>query len=556
MLHTIGAETIDNIETAANRLKLSGLDSHSVEISKYQIRNSLLELERLAQGLCFLSPGSAKGLGLGKLGLFNSSHPETRLWASSMSRALKSFITSKLPERQRLAVAIGVSAFVPDRKAYPSFTQPLIDSFIKISDSLAKQIHNEAFLAKVNTFQNFFSKNVDKLTSVRALLDLGSGSTKATFSQLVSATDISLLAMRLSHSHITQFRKNRIIRRIINKADFSVVITTEKSNHCANKEYYCECSGSRVVLNIPIPDPTQACLAKDGINKFINSNLPSIYHFLVNERDSLTLTRGGFGGSRNKQLVTLLKPPYIRIKRQFGGVLVAGAGIFLPNGLPGPISFRCKNATSGILSTYSLTHSLAPGLLRTPAHCLIQSSDGDIVFINPTPSQKLNISKPTLFDSNVTSLLDSELNLFQPLGGWLSNKQIKEIEGGLKNAISAEDFLQGRVKVLESVTWIYWLTWYIAPVLGCLLLIILAVTITYIWFSCNCCCCLCCSRCKSAMPDQGEASDQLSIDIARLKGAFSLFVNSDFEDLELETIKKKLEDKVARQDQNNSENVA
>ena len=547
---------MENIETAASHLKLSDLDSHSVEISIYQIRADISELERLAQGLCFLSPGSVEGLGRRRLGLFNFSHPEAKLWASSMSRALEGFITSKLPERQRLAVAIGISSFVPDRKAYPSFTQPLIDSFLKISDSLAKQIHNEAFLAKVTTFQNFFSKNVEKLISVRALLDLGPSSTRATFSQLISAKDISLLASMLSHNHITQFKKNRIIRRIINKSDFTVVSTVEKTNYCVNKDDYCECSGSRVELHIPMPDPTQACLAKYGINKFINSNLPSIYHFLANERDSLTLTRGGMDGDRRKQLVTLLKPPYIRIKEQFDGVLVAGAGVFLPKGLPGPISFSCNNATSGKVSTYSLTHRLAPGLLRTPAHCLIQSRDGDIVFINPTPSQELNLSKPTLLNSNVTSLLDSELNLFQPLGGWLSKKQIKEIEGGLKNAISAEDFIQGRVRVLESVTWIYWLTWYIAPVFGSILLITLAATVIYILISCNCCCCFSCSRCKSAKPEQGETPDQLSIDIARLKGAFSLFVNSDFEDLELETIKQRLEDRVGRQAKTNGEKVA
>ena len=167
--------------------------------------------------------------------------------------------------------------------------------------------------------------------------------------------------------------------------------------------------------------------------------------------------------------------------------MYAGAGIFLPKGLPGPISFTCKNSTDGKVRTHLTKHKLAPGLLRTPSHCNIQSKDADIVFINPTITNNMNISKQVLSESNATGILNSELEFFQPLGGWLSKQQAKEIETGLKNALSAEDFLQGRVRVLESVTWIYWLTWYIAPVLGALILIILLIITTYILLSCNCC---------------------------------------------------------------------
>ena len=154
----------------------------------------------------------------------------------------------------------------------------------------------------------------------------------------------------------------------------------------------------------------------------------------------------------------------------------------------------------------------------------------------------MNISKQVLSESNATGILNSELEFFQPLGGWLSKQQAKEIETGLKNALSAEDFLQGRVRVLESVTWIYWLTWYIAPVLGALILIILLIITTYILLSCNCCC-LGGGRCRRAMPKQSAASDQLTADIARLKGAFSLFVNSEFENLSMDTIKQRMADR-------------
>ena len=518
------------------------MDSQALEMSKFQIKADVSELENLATRLCLISSGSDSDLGLSRLGSVNTSHPYAKRWASSMSEALKGFISSKLPERQRLATAIGISAFVPDRKSYPSFTQPLIDSFLKISDKLAKQIRNEAFVARVSNFQSFFSHSVKNLLSVRALLDLGPSSSTTTLSQLISPSDISLLASTLSHTHISQYRKNRIISRIINKSKYSVVSTFDNSQSCKNKAEQCECSGSKVDLLIPMPDPTQPCLAKQGFNKFTNSKLPSIYNFLANERDSLTLTGDGMGGVRHKQLVILLKPPYIRIKKQFDGFLVAGAGIFLPKGLPGPISFTCKNSTDGKVRTHLTKHKLAPGLLRTPSHCNIQSKDADIVFINPTITNNMNISKQVLSESNATGILNSELEFFQPLGGWLSKQQAKEIETGLKNALSAEDFLQGRVRVLESVTWIYWLTWYIAPVLGALILIILLIITTYILLSCNCCC-LGGGRCRRAMPKQSAASDQLTADIARLKGAFSLFVNSEFENLSMDTIKQRMADR-------------
>ena len=550
-LHFLGAEALGHVSAAIQSGKHGQSTSDSLKILHFQIGAELNKLASIAAAACDLNPLPSSRAGVGRGGRLSHylNNPVGRGWLSEVSAALDKFTASKLPERKRLASAIGIAAYVPDRSAYRSITQPLIKAFLGLTDSLASQMRDEAQIIRFATFESIFSRNVKRVQDIHNLLDIGPDSTSVRFSQLINVSDISLLASSLAHEEVNPFRRLRIMKRIINKSKYKISRTFETSASCLERRDACECSGMLVKIEIPLPHSTQPCLSRAGVFEFDDLSTPGFFTQLASASDSLTLTTAQAAGSATTRAIKLLQPPNIRIHKELGGILVRGAGIFLPHGTKAKMIFSCFDENMNTSKTLKLGAYFS-GLLRCPNNCDIKAEDGSLTVKWPG---RMFRSSPTAVKliQDIVYVDNISQSLFEPMGSWLHKDQLGGIIKGLESSLSAEDYLQGRIKTLESVSWLSWLMYHVMPAVGGGLAVILAGSGLYCLWP-ICCACLGCKGCKRSdttlvlSQDESEVRER----VKRLEDALALLVDTGFEKMSAKEIENKLK---AKLDTNKSE---
>ena len=527
-----------SIKAATGALRVKKLSRYNqiiLNMAEKQIQNSLGELKTESGLLCSITTGPETMRNY-SLYQFQSDQkmPSHRSWLSNLTSNLNDFMRSNLPGRERLAVAIGVSKMIQNKQHYKSFTQPLIEAITALFNHLEAQSRAETILVHFTAFQNLFVRLCDRTIEITKLISFGPEHSSFSFSQLLSDGDLKYLAESFNNTFLNakkSFKRQRIIQRLVNQAQFRTRSTHIVSKVCLDKMEYCSCSGRQISISIPKIVSDQLCLVKIKENKYKDK---SGSLFLADETHAITVTKDWQrdGGMLWGGLVKILQAPIVKLNQNTQGWLISRNGIFFPTKTNMSISMVCNtNKGNSSISYKNATFQInTPGVFRIQEGCNYSSNNNLLSIHSPFTfqhihaSSKLNISDSFTF-LNTKNDLPMELN--------------KLIEKKFELALLGEDELQITIADLKAQSWIRsWINMlleYMMPALVGLLVVVVAPLSIYLIGCCFPKMCKC-----------GKSNDQDAIEkrVEKLEQFFTFYVSSKYHELKYNDISHNQEDNV------------
>ena len=460
---------------------------------------------------------------VGPKGTFNYSYvssemPSHRQWLSNVSHELTSFIKSGLPGRQRLSVAIGIAKMVKKGHHYKSFTQPLIEAITALFNHLEFQSRTELSLLHLSAFQNVYVGMCNKAIEITKLTSFGPQFSSLSFSQLLTAKDLKLLENQLNDTmlgNFPPFRKQRIIRRLINHSQFQTGMINIKSKSCEGKTGSCACSSRKVTILVPRIVSNSLCLSRVNANKYKDKN-GVIY--LSDGSFALTATKHwpSFGDRNWAGVTKILQQPIIKVKSETKGWLVSRNSIFFPENLNTSIQIVCNKRQKNVSSTLQIN---SPGLFRIFDNCKYSTQSG--LFSVTTTN---NFLRTSIVNPDLDTLKNSS---FAQIENTLSPEMCKMLENKFQNVLSGEDNFQVSLEELKSQSWLKgWIDMLLKAALPTAITFITCLAAAIALYIGCCCCPRKCNGCKKT-----KNKDDLTARVEKLEHFFTFYVNDNFHEL-------------------------
>ena len=523
----MGELAIQTNENFFKGKKLSRYNEVIIELSKSQIRGAIDNLKSEALLLCNLeaTPNVTFNYSLASPDL-----PSHRQWLSSVTQDLSSFIKRGLPGRERLSVAIGIAKMVKKEHHYKSFTEPLIEAITALFNHLEFQSRTDLSLIHFTAFQEVFVRMCSKAIEITKLTSFGPQFSKISFSQLLTTNDLKLLASQLNNTTLRStpsFRKQRIIRRLINHSQFQTSMIKLKSKRCVGNAWNCGCNLRKVTILIPkIPSKTQ-CLSKVNSNKYKDEK-----GFTYLSDGSFALTATNFwpdlGDMNWVRATKILQQPIIKVKSNVKGWLVSRNSVFFPENLNTSISIFCDRKKKNLSSVFQIS---SPGLFRIFDNCNYSTLSG---ILSVTTTNNLMITASV--NPDLETLMNSS---FSRIENTLSPVMCKMLESKFQNALRGEDDFQVSLEELKSQSWLKgWIDMILEAAMPAALTFIICLAAAIALYI-GCCCCpkQCNTCCKIKNND-----DDIVTRVEKLEHFFTFYVNDRFHELQckdlLEATKK------------------
>ena len=496
--------------------KTSRFNEVIINLSKTQIKSSIDYLKSEAILLCNLdaSPNVTLNYSLASPVL-----PSHRQWLSNVTRDLSSFIKSGMPGRERLSVAIGIAKMVKKEHHYSSFTEPLIDAITALFNHLEFQSRIDLSLIHFTAFQEVFVRMCSKAIEITKLTSFGPQFSTWSFSQLLTAKDLKLLANQLNHTSLSNtpsFRKQRIIRRLINHSQFVTRMIKLKSNGCIGKTWNCECNSRKVTLLIPKIVSKAQCLSKVNNNRYIDR---MGFTYLSDGAFAITATKywQSLGDIDGIGTTKILQQPIVKMKNGVKGWLVSRNSVYLPENINTSISILCvrgKEYLSFVLQIDS------PGLLRIFENCNYTTQTG-IFSVTTTSSLMIN----TTFKTSLDALRNSS---FSHIDDTLSPVMRKLLEKKFQNALSGEDNFQISLEELKNQSWLKgWINMILDAAMPAAITFITCLAAAIAVYIGCCCCPKNCNLCRKT-----TNNNDIVARVEKLEHFFTFYVNDRFHELQ------------------------
>ena len=493
--------------------KLSRYNQATLEMSKSQIEASMNNLKSEALMICNLEVDLNVTFNYSYV---SSELPSHKQWLSSVTHELNSFIKSQLPGRQRLSVAIGVAKMIKNEHHYKSFTQPLIEAITALFNHLEFQSHTELSLLHLSAFQDVFVAMCRKAIEITRLTSFGPQYSSSSFSNLLSPKELKILANQINNSALgsmSSFRRQRIIRRLINHAQFQTSVTNTMSVRGVGKDWGCASSARRVSIMVPKIASNSLCLSKVNENKYKDKN-GSFY--LSDGSYALTATRHwtSLGDKHLGEVTKILQQPIIKVKNTTKGWLVTRNSIFFSENLNSTLQISCNGGHGNM----SIAKKIAsPGIFRIFDNCNY-SSHSDLVSVTASNS----LLRASTISPDLETLSSSSFSLIE---NSLSPEMCKMLENKFQNALSSEDNFQVSLEELKSQSWLKgWINSIIEAAMPAVVIFsccLAAVAAIYI----GCCCCP--KKCRKAKNND----EDLVARVEKLEHFFTFYVNDNFHKL-------------------------
>ena len=502
-----------------NRI-LSNDNKAIIEMSKSQILDSMKNLRSEAMSICYLeeSPNVTFNHSLASQDL-----PSHRQWLSEVTDVLSSFVQSSLPGRERLSVAIGIAKMVKKDHHYKSFTEPLIEAITSLFNHLEFQSRTDLSLIHFTAFQDVYVRMCSKAIETTKLTSFGPKFSSLSFSQLLTEKGLTLLANHLSNttlSNISPFRKQRIIRRLINHAQFQTSLIKIETKSCAGKDWSCRCNSRKVSILMPKIAPKTSCLSKVNSNKY-SDEVGFLY--LSEGAFALSATKFWPGLSNNSWagLTKILQQPIIRIKNSVKGWLVSRNSVFFPSSLNTSIKILCNSNNNSVSSVLQLW---SPGIFRIFDNCNY-STHSNILSV----STSNNLIFTSTIDPDIDSLNRSS---FSYVDNTLSPGFSKMLESKFQDALRGEDSFQLSLEELKNQSWLK--SWIDTCLDAALPTVIIFVSFLAAFIALYIFCC-CCSTQRNASCTTNNR-DALIPRVEKLENFFAFYVNEKFHELQNQDI--------------------
>ena len=495
--------------------KLSRYNQATLEMTKSQIVTSMNNLKSEAMLVCDLEAGQNVTF---NYSYASSELPSHRQWLSSVTQELNSFIKSGLPGRQRLSVAIGIARMIKKQHHYKSFTQPLIEAITALFNHLEFQSHTELSLLHFSAFQSVYVAMCQKTIEITRLVSFGPKYSSVSFSQLLTTKELKALADQINNTALgkmSPFRKQRIMRRLINHSQFQSSEFNNMSASCERNSWSCTCSSKKVTILVPNIASNSLCLTRVNENKYRDEN-DSLY--LSDGSYAVTATKhwAGLGDSISGSVTKILQQPIIRMKNGTKGWLVSRNTIFFPENLNTTMQISCNRKHRNV----SLVQKIfSPGLFRIFDNCNYSTLSGLVAV-----SASNNLLRTSIINPDIETLRNFS---FTHIENSLSPEMSQMLESKFQNALSNEDNFQISLEELKSQSWLEgWINTFIEAALPAVItfsICLAAAAAIYI----GCCCCpKKCNVCRKT-----KNNDSLAARVEKLEHFFSFYVNDNFHKL-------------------------